>query len=116
MLRRVALARTNASEERVASIIRVTRIHELETTLAVTSNRRTLRRNMALIRSVRRVCPSHHLRMETDQFPKRVFQYSGKWTKSIKAIHQSRNRSDSISITAVLRGSVPSNDIYDDVT
>jgi hypothetical protein len=39
MLRRVALVRTDVSEELSASIIRVTRIGELETTLAVTSNR-----------------------------------------------------------------------------
>jgi hypothetical protein len=37
MLRRVALVRTDVAEERVASIIRVTRIGELGTTLAVTS-------------------------------------------------------------------------------
>jgi hypothetical protein len=43
MLRRVALVRTDVSEELSASIIRVTRISELGTTLAVTSNRRTLR-------------------------------------------------------------------------
>jgi hypothetical protein len=43
MLRRVALVRTDVSEEFSASIIRVTRIGELGTTLAVTSNRRTLR-------------------------------------------------------------------------
>jgi demethoxyubiquinone hydroxylase (CLK1/Coq7/Cat5 family) len=42
MLRRVALVRTDVSEEFSASIIRVTRIGELGTTLAVTSNRRTL--------------------------------------------------------------------------
>jgi hypothetical protein len=40
-LRRVALVRTNVSEELSVSFIRVTRIGELETTLAVTSNRRT---------------------------------------------------------------------------
>jgi hypothetical protein len=45
VLRRVALARTNVSEELSASFIRVTVIGELGTTLAVTSNRRTLRRN-----------------------------------------------------------------------
>jgi hypothetical protein len=39
MLRRVALVRTDVSEELSASIIRVTRIGELGTTLAVTSNR-----------------------------------------------------------------------------
>jgi hypothetical protein len=41
----VALVRTDISEELSASFIRVTRIGELGTTLAVTSNRRTLRRN-----------------------------------------------------------------------
>jgi hypothetical protein len=45
MLRRVALVRTEVSEERSASVIRVTRNGELRTTLAVTRNRRTLRRN-----------------------------------------------------------------------
>jgi hypothetical protein len=39
MLRRVALVRTDVSEELSASFIRVTRIGELVTTLAVTSNR-----------------------------------------------------------------------------
>jgi hypothetical protein len=45
ILRRVALVRTDVSEELSASFIRVTRIGELGTTLAVTSNRRTLGRN-----------------------------------------------------------------------
>jgi hypothetical protein len=45
MLRRVALVRTNVSEELSASFIRVTGIGELGKTFAVTSNRRTLRRN-----------------------------------------------------------------------
>jgi hypothetical protein len=44
MLRRVALVRTDVSEESSASLIRLTKIGELGTTLAVTSNRRTLRR------------------------------------------------------------------------
>jgi hypothetical protein len=43
MLRRMALVRTDVSEELSASFIRVTRVDELGTTLAVTSNRRTLR-------------------------------------------------------------------------
>jgi hypothetical protein len=43
MLRRVALVRTDVSDEPSASIIRVTRIGELGTTLVVISNRRTLR-------------------------------------------------------------------------
>jgi hypothetical protein len=43
MLRRVALVRTEVSEGLSASIIRVTRIGEVGTALAVTSNRRTKR-------------------------------------------------------------------------
>jgi hypothetical protein len=42
MLRRLALVRTEVSEERSASFIRVTRIGEVETTLAVTSVRQLL--------------------------------------------------------------------------
>jgi hypothetical protein len=42
MLRRVDLVRTDVSEELSASFIRVTRIGELGTTLAVTSMRRLL--------------------------------------------------------------------------
>jgi hypothetical protein len=42
MLRHVALVRTDVSEELSASFIRMTRIGELGTTLAVTSNRRML--------------------------------------------------------------------------
>jgi hypothetical protein len=41
MLRRVALVKSDISEEHVASIIREERISELGTTLAVTSNRST---------------------------------------------------------------------------
>jgi hypothetical protein len=68
MLRRVALVRTDVSEELCASFIRVTRIGEAGTTLAVTSNRRTLRRNTetsVLTRATRRnipedaIVPSH---------------------------------------------------------
>jgi hypothetical protein len=47
MLRRVDLVTTDVSEELSGSFIRVTRICELGT-LAVTSNRRTLRRNTKL--------------------------------------------------------------------
>jgi hypothetical protein len=46
----VALVRTDVSEEPGASFIRMTKIGELGTTQAATSNRRTLRRN-----SVRRL-------------------------------------------------------------
>jgi hypothetical protein len=44
ILRRVAIVRTDVSEELSATFIRVTRIGELGTTLAITSNRRMLRR------------------------------------------------------------------------
>jgi hypothetical protein len=54
MLRRVALVRTDVLEELSASFCRVTGIGELGTTLAATSNRRTLRSNTTvLLRSVR---------------------------------------------------------------
>jgi hypothetical protein len=49
MLRHVALIRADVSEERSASFIRVTKIRELGTTLAVTSNRRRMRRNTKLL-------------------------------------------------------------------
>jgi hypothetical protein len=41
MLRRVDLVRTDVSEEPGAPLIRMTRIGELETTQAATSNRRS---------------------------------------------------------------------------
>jgi hypothetical protein len=47
MLRHVALVRTDVSEELSAFIIKVTSISEPGTMLAVTSNRRNLRRNIA---------------------------------------------------------------------
>jgi hypothetical protein len=53
MLHHVALVRTDISEEPSTSFIRVTRIGELGTTLAVNSNRRTLRRNS--LRSLHRL-------------------------------------------------------------
>jgi hypothetical protein len=43
VLRRVALVRTDVSEQLSASFMRVTRIDQLGTTLAVSSNRRTQR-------------------------------------------------------------------------
>jgi hypothetical protein len=60
MLRSVALVRTDVSEEIRASFIRVRRIGELGTTLAVTSNRHTLQRNakswyLVFLRSVCRL-------------------------------------------------------------
>jgi hypothetical protein len=49
MLRRVALVGADVSEELSTSFIRVARIGELGTTLALTSNRGTLRRIIILI-------------------------------------------------------------------
>jgi hypothetical protein len=48
MLRRVAVVRIVVPEERIARIIKTTRIGALGTTLAVTSNRNTLQRNIML--------------------------------------------------------------------
>jgi hypothetical protein len=47
MLRHVALVRTDVSEELSAFFIRVIRIGEIRTTLAVTGNRRTLHASVA---------------------------------------------------------------------
>jgi hypothetical protein len=47
------LLRTDVSEELSAAFIRVTIIGELGTTLAVTSNRRTLRRNTVMKEALR---------------------------------------------------------------
>jgi hypothetical protein len=59
MLRCVVLVRTGVSDERSASIIRLTRIGELGITSAVTSNRRTLRSSdtPVLTRATRRHIP-----------------------------------------------------------
>jgi hypothetical protein len=46
MLRRVALVTTDDSEERIASVITAGRISDIGTTLAVTNNLSTLRRNI----------------------------------------------------------------------
>jgi hypothetical protein len=50
MLRRVALVRTDVSQELSSSSISVTRIDDLGKTDAVTSNRLTLRRNTKYLR------------------------------------------------------------------
>jgi hypothetical protein len=51
MLRRVTLERTDVSEELSASFMRVTKIGELGTTLAVTSDRRSLRKSTKALSS-----------------------------------------------------------------
>jgi hypothetical protein len=62
----VALVRNYVSEERIASIIRVTRIGEVGTTLAVTSSRRTL----STLFLASRFCHSDDA---SDDPPKRMF-------------------------------------------
>jgi hypothetical protein len=57
MLRRVALVRTDVLEEINASMIRMTRIGELGTTLAITSNLPTLGRNTVITRATWRNIP-----------------------------------------------------------
>jgi hypothetical protein len=59
MLRRVALVRTDVSEEHSAPFIRVTIIGELGTMLAVTSNRRTPR-NVKVSELLHGTFPSTH--------------------------------------------------------
>jgi hypothetical protein len=49
MLRSVALVRTDVSEERIASINRMTRIGTLGTTLAVTSNKLFIRNVLRML-------------------------------------------------------------------
>jgi hypothetical protein len=58
MLRRVALVRTDVLEEPSALFIRVTRIGELGTTLATTSNRRTFLRSVRRLLVAASVVPS----------------------------------------------------------
>jgi lipopolysaccharide/colanic/teichoic acid biosynthesis glycosyltransferase len=73
----VVLLRTDVSEDLCASIIRVTRIGELGT-LSVTSNRRTLRRKINLLRNVG-CCKSHsaqHPRRRHSSFFKRFLSFT----------------------------------------
>jgi hypothetical protein len=52
ILRHVPFVRADVSEERIASVITGTTVGELGTTLAVTSNRNTLRRNLLVTANV----------------------------------------------------------------
>jgi hypothetical protein len=58
MLHRVPLVRTGVSEELSSCFVGVTRIDELGVTLAVTSNRRTLRSNVCRLLVTASVVPS----------------------------------------------------------
>jgi hypothetical protein len=93
MLRRVALVLTDVSEELSASFIRVTRIGELGTTLAVTSNRRSLRKNTGssetsvLTRTIRPKIPGDairhsHRRENLKSYILLLFVLGMEWIKS----------------------------------
>jgi hypothetical protein len=56
MLRRVAVVRTDVSEEPRASVIRVTRIGELRTTLAVTTVEGLLSNQVSDLRGQLKIC------------------------------------------------------------
>jgi hypothetical protein len=68
ILRRVALVRTEVSEELSASFIRATRIGELGTTLAVNSNRRTSVLTRATRRNITEDTILHRYRRENLKF------------------------------------------------
>jgi hypothetical protein len=69
MLRRVALVRTDVSEELSASFIRVKRIGELGTTLTVTNNRAARRRNIPEDAILQEDC--WHLKISSHYFTQR---------------------------------------------
>jgi hypothetical protein len=70
MIRRVALVRTEVSEEISASVIRGTRVVEIWTTIAVTSNRRTLLVSVSFVPSAQILVT---LMKEVLSFPKLRF-------------------------------------------
>jgi hypothetical protein len=69
MLRRVKLKRADVLEERSDYIIRVARISELGTTLAVSSNRSTLQRNTVYSIYVVFFCSVHRLLITANVVP-----------------------------------------------
>jgi hypothetical protein len=99
MWRRVALGRTEVLEERIASIIRVRRISELETTLAVTSNCSNVLQLIAtantvpsylilstlMMEAIRSSEPSVLTRTTRHHIPKMTF-FSVRWVASFQLI------------------------------
>jgi hypothetical protein len=113
MLRRVALVRTDVSEELSASFIRVTRMGELGTTLAVTSNRRTLSSSetTALTRATRRNIPEDtilhsHRRENLNSYKGNivpVFNYSYESTAPWRRIGERSHSSTILQLKALCR-------------
>jgi hypothetical protein len=66
MLGRVALLRTDVSEERIVSMMKVARIRELGTALALSSNRSKLGRNNSSTRATRRKVPEDSMLPELE--------------------------------------------------
>jgi hypothetical protein len=87
MLRRVALVRTDVSEELRASFIRATRISKLGTTLAVTSNRRRVRRNTKVLIQKTHITYTH-IYMSQNNTTKNKHKAAHKDTQTLKDILQ----------------------------
>jgi hypothetical protein len=101
MWRRVALVVTDVSEERRVSIIRVTRIGELGTTLAVTSNWRNLRRNTVLYRAV--LCGARHLLVTANVVPSSLIP--------VTLMMDSQHSSETSVLTITIRRHIPEDGI-----
>jgi hypothetical protein len=88
MLRHVALVRTDVSEERSFSIIKETRMGKLGTTLAVTSNRRSMPR---LLDTTNVVCSSRILVLPDGRatFLRNICSYKSHTASHLRRRHSS---------------------------
>jgi hypothetical protein len=92
LLRRVALVRTDVSEEPDISFIRVAKIGELGTTQAATSNRRTLRFHFfaACVGYISEYCILHSHRRDNLKSYKKHTVRTSQETRYVSAIESSR--------------------------